>query len=107
MRCRTAACDPQTMRRRRPSRTALRGLPRHSAHRYSTPRLLRALAAFAAVCAFAQTSDYEQGIARFQQGDAAGAVPFLTRAAEANPKNAQMWKALGVAYASQKEYAAA
>jgi tetratricopeptide (TPR) repeat protein len=58
----------------------------------------------AALCVFAQTSDYDQGVARFQQGDLAGAVPFLTRAAEARPKDAQVWKALGVAYAAQKMY---
>src|SRR3954452_6535199 len=99
MRCRTAACDPQTMERRQPSRIARPGLPQHIAHRYSTPRLVRALAALAAACALAQSSDYEQGVALFQRGDLAGAIPFLTRAAEAHPRDAQMWKALGVAYA--------
>lgn len=58
-------------------------------------------------CAFAQTSDYDQGVARFQAGDLAGALPYLLRAAEANPRNAQMWKALGVVYAARKEYARA
>jgi tetratricopeptide (TPR) repeat protein len=53
---------------------------------------------------YAQGSDYDQGVARFQQGDLAGAVPFLTRAAAARPKDAQVWKALGVAYAAQKMY---
>jgi Flp pilus assembly protein TadD len=59
------------------------------------------------VCAFAQPGDYEQGLALFQKGDPAGAVPFLARAAEAHPRDAQKWKALGVAYAAQKEYALA
>jgi Flp pilus assembly protein TadD len=56
------------------------------------------------VCAFAQASDYDQGVARFEQGDLAGAVSFLTRAVEARPDDAQVWKALGVAYAAQKMY---
>jgi protein O-GlcNAc transferase len=56
------------------------------------------------VCAFAQASDYDLGVARFEKGDLAGAVPFLTRAAAARPKDAQVWKALGVAYAAQKMY---
>lgn len=51
-----------------------------------------------------QVSEYEQGLALFQRGDAAAAVPHLARAAESEPKNAQRWKALGVAYASQKQY---
>ena len=88
-------------------RTARPGLPRHTAHRYSTPRLVRALAALAAACAFAQTSDYEQGVAYFRTGDLAAAIPFLRRAAEAHPRDAQMWKAVGVAYAAQKDYASA
>jgi tetratricopeptide (TPR) repeat protein len=57
-----------------------------------------------AICAFAQASDYDQGVARFEHGDPAGAVPFLLRAVEARPKNAQAWKALGVAYAAQRLY---
>jgi Flp pilus assembly protein TadD len=70
--------------------------------------LVRALAAIAAaVCAFAQTTDYDQGVARFEKGDFAGAVPFLARAAEARPRNAQVWKALGVGYAAQEQYALA
>jgi tetratricopeptide (TPR) repeat protein len=56
------------------------------------------------VCGFAQTPDYDQGVARFERGDLAGAVPFLARAAEARPKDAQVWKALGVAYAAQRMY---
>jgi protein O-GlcNAc transferase len=56
------------------------------------------------VCGFAQISDYDQGVARFERGDLAGAVPFLTRAAQERPKDAQVWKALGVAYAAQKMY---
>jgi len=107
MRSRSAACDPQTMGPQRPLRTARPRLPRHIAHRYSTPRLVRALAALAAACAFAQSSDYEQGVAYFQRGDVASAIPFLTRAAEAHPRDPQMLKALGVAHAARKDYAAA
>jgi tetratricopeptide (TPR) repeat protein len=65
------------------------------------------LSLLAAGCLFGQGSEYEQGVALFQRGDAAAAVPHLLRAAEAQPKNAQRWKALGVAYASQKRYAEA
>jgi len=65
------------------------------------------LSFLAAGCLFGQLSEYEQGVALFQRGDGAGAVPHLVRAAEAQPKNAQRWKALGVAYASQKQYAEA
>ena len=46
-------------------------------------------------------------MAFFQRGDLAAAIPFLTRAAEAHPRDAQMWKALGVAYAAAKDYASA
>jgi tetratricopeptide (TPR) repeat protein len=69
--------------------------------------LVRALAALVAACAFAQTSDYEQGVAHFQKGDLTAAIPFLTRAADAHPRDAQMWKALGVAYAARQDYASA
>jgi Flp pilus assembly protein TadD len=55
----------------------------------------------------AQTGDYQQGVALFEKGDSAGAIPFLTRAASADPKNAQKWKALGVAYAAQQKYSEA
>lgn len=58
----------------------------------------------AAAAAFAQGSDYDQGVALFERGDLAGAVPFLARAARQNPADAQAWKALGVAYAAQKLY---
>jgi Flp pilus assembly protein TadD len=57
-----------------------------------------------AAAASAQSSDYEQGVALFKRGQAAAAVPPLTRAAEAHPLQAQMWKALGVAYAAQGLY---
>src|SRR3954447_21095881 len=107
MRSRSGVCDPQTMLRRRPSRTARQGLPRHIAHRHRTPRSIGVLAALAAACVFGQTSDYEQGVACFQRGDLAAAIPFLTRAAETHPRDAQMWKALGVAYAARKDYASA
>lgn len=50
---------------------------------------------------------YREGVARFERGDAAGAVPFLEEAARLNPKKAQAWKALGVALASQGDYRAA
>src|ERR1051325_8991091 len=107
MQSRGGTCDLQTMGRRRALRTAPPGVPPHIAPRYSTPRLVRTLAALAAACAFAQSSDYEQGVAYFQSGDLAAAIPFLARAADAHPRDAQMWKALGVAYAARKDYVSA
>lgn len=66
--------------------------------------MLRALAL--AFCAFAQSPpDYEQGVALFDRGQFAAALPFLDRAAKADPQNAQKWKAVGVTYAALKEYA--
>jgi tetratricopeptide (TPR) repeat protein len=58
----------------------------------------------AAVTALAQTSDYDRGVALFQKGDYAAAIPFLTRAAEAHSQNAQAWKALGAAHAAGGQY---
>jgi tetratricopeptide (TPR) repeat protein len=66
--------------------------------------LFRALAL--AFCAFAQSPpDYEQGVALFDSGQFAAALPFLERAAKADPQNAQKWKAVGVTYAALKKYA--
>jgi Flp pilus assembly protein TadD len=56
---------------------------------------------------FSQTSEYDQGLALFQHGDAAAAVPHFRRAVAAEPRNALAWKGLGAALAAQKEYAAA
>src|SRR5512142_1545498 len=93
------------MWRQRHRRTRSAQLPQHSAHGYSTPRLSRGfILILAAAAAFAQGSDYDQGVALFEHGDLAGAVPLLARAAKAHPGDAQMWKALGVAYAAQKLY---
>lgn len=47
---------------------------------------------------------YEQGVKLFEQGRAAEAVPVLRQAAEQAPRQARYWKALGVAYAAQKQY---
>jgi Flp pilus assembly protein TadD len=58
-----------------------------------------------AFCALAQLSDYEQGVALFEKGDPAAALPHFERAAQADPKNAQKWKAAGAAYAALKRYA--
>jgi tetratricopeptide (TPR) repeat protein len=54
--------------------------------------------------AVAQGPDYEQGVALIEKRDYVHAVPFLTRAAEAFPRSAPAWKALGVAYAAQSRY---
>ena len=52
----------------------------------------------------AQTADYTRGVALFDTGDFAAAVPYLRRAVDAEPNNAQAWKALGVSYAAQHLY---
>jgi tetratricopeptide (TPR) repeat protein len=58
-----------------------------------------------AVCAFAQSSpDYDRGVALFEKGAYAEALPFLDRAARADPTNAQKWKAVGVTHAALKNY---
>jgi Flp pilus assembly protein TadD len=59
------------------------------------------------ILAWAQVADYQQGVALIERGDPVAAVPYLARAAAADPKSAQNWKALGVAYAAQKNYAEA
>jgi tetratricopeptide (TPR) repeat protein len=62
------------------------------------------LTVFAISCAFGQGSDYDDGVLRFQKGDLGGAVSLLNRAARQDSGNAQVWKALGSAYAAQKLY---
>ena len=52
----------------------------------------------------AQADDYAAGSTLFEQGRFADAVPYLLRATQAAPSDAKAWKALGVAYASQKLY---
>lgn len=66
-----------------------------------------AFSLLAAACLFGQASEYEQGVALFERGNIAAAVPHFVRAAAAEPRNAQVWKALGAAYAAQKQYAEA
>lgn len=61
-------------------------------------------AALLAAAGLAQISDYDRGVALFKNGEYAAAVPFLTRATEVRPNDAQAWKALGVAYAAQFLY---
>lgn len=52
----------------------------------------------------AQTSDYSRGVALFDKGEFAAAVPYLKRAASEHADDARAWKALGVAYAAQNLY---
>jgi Flp pilus assembly protein TadD len=54
--------------------------------------------------AFGQISDYQQGVSLIDKGQFADAVPLLTRATQSRPRDAQAWKALGVAYAAQQLY---
>ena len=57
----------------------------------------------------APTADelYRRGTEAFRRGQFDEAVQLLTQAAQGNPKSAQMWKALGVAYAASANYEAA
>lgn len=57
--------------------------------------------------AAAPASEYEDGVARIARGDLPGAIAALTRATQQDSANAKAWKALGVAYASSGQYAAA
>jgi len=57
-----------------------------------------------ALVAYAQTSDYDRGVALVQKGDFEQAIPLLARAAESQPQDARTWKALGVAYAARGLY---
>ena len=49
--------------------------------------------------------DYERGVKMIEGGRPADAVAPLEAAVKAEPKNAQFWKALGVAYAAQGDVA--
>jgi Flp pilus assembly protein TadD len=55
-------------------------------------------------CLCLAQTDYDQGVAFFQKGEFAQAIPYLTRATGTRPQDAQVWKALGVAYAAQSRY---
>lgn len=59
------------------------------------------------VAMLAQASDYQRGVALCHKGEYREAVPLLVRAGDAAPKDAEVWKALGVAYAAQRMYAEA
>jgi tetratricopeptide (TPR) repeat protein len=56
---------------------------------------------------FWQGDAYQRGVAAFEQGRPAEALPLLQAATTAEPQNAQAWKALGVLYASQGDTRAA
>lgn len=60
-----------------------------------------ALAAFALLL---QASEYRSGVAAFGQGRHDEAVALLTRAAKLAPKQAQIWKTLGLVHASRGHY---
>ena len=62
------------------------------------------LAVLLSVGAFAQSSDYEIGVALIQKGQMDAAASVLARASESQPRDPRIWKALGVAYAAQKMY---
>ncbi len=50
---------------------------------------------------------YDDAVALIEKGNPQAAVPLLERAAREHPQDARVWKALGVAHASMKEYALA
>lgn len=47
---------------------------------------------------------YDQAVALLENGNAPAAIPLLERAAREQPKDARVWKALGVAHASMQAY---
>jgi len=51
-----------------------------------------------------QPSDYDRGVAAFDQRNYPEAATLLERAAHAQPENAQAWKALGVVYTALEQY---
>ena len=58
-----------------------------------------------AVLAFASAAElFQQGTVLFQNGHYKTAAERFAQAAEAAPKDARMWKALGVAYAAMSDY---
>jgi len=60
------------------------------------------------LCAFAFAATlYDQAVALLDNGNAPAAIPLLDRAAKEQPKDARIWKALGVAHASLQAYSAA
>jgi Tfp pilus assembly protein PilF len=65
------------------------------------PMTLVVLLAFQSVL---NSPDYQRGVEFIQKGQFAAAIPLLIRAAEARPRDARTWKALGVAYAAQRLY---
>jgi Flp pilus assembly protein TadD len=52
----------------------------------------------------ASDPDYDRAVTLFQAGRSAEAAELLRTVVEREPKNAQAWKVLGVAYASQGDY---
>jgi tetratricopeptide (TPR) repeat protein len=66
-------------------------------------------ALFSLVTLLAGTAEqaYKTGVELFQSGNAAAAIEPLTQATRLDPRNAQYWKALGVAYAATSDFARA
>ncbi|MBL8179090.1 MAG: tetratricopeptide repeat protein [Bryobacterales bacterium] len=50
---------------------------------------------------------YEQAVTLIEKGNPAAAIPLLEQASRQQPKDARVWKALGVAHASMNDYNAA
>jgi Flp pilus assembly protein TadD len=62
------------------------------------------LIALAATVVFGEDSDYDRGVALLDKAQYAAALPYLGRAAQSQPGDARVWKALGVAFAARKQY---
>ena len=65
---------------------------------------------WAAVCLFALATAeqlYQQGVESWKAGRHAEAAAALSQAAAAEPRDAQIWKVLGIVHASQADYEAA
>lgn len=60
------------------------------------------------LCGFAFAATlYDDAVALIEKGNPQAAVPLLERASREQPKDARVWKALGVAHASMNEYSLA
>lgn len=57
-----------------------------------------------ALALFVQSDEYQRGVAAFEQGRHEEAVALLTQAVQQAPRDAQAWKALGVAHAAHGDY---
>lgn len=56
------------------------------------------------LCVLESAQDFQKGVELFRAGELDAAVTALERAAQMEPKRAEVWKALGVAFAAKPDY---